>query len=285
MIRRAMPLPSPGFVLRRGAAGQEVKRLQSALNDHHGTHLVADGRFGPKTEAVVRDFQLRSDIAGDPLGTAGPAVLQALGCEVYAGIDVSRYQGNINWHRASKDPQGIRFVIIKASQKSKAERLDEYRAGAHSVGLGVGFYHFWKPTRSPEREVATFMDAVGELRADEFRPILDVEDRTFGKPALMLERVIETVRLLEQETGRRPVIYTSNGIIKGHLAGAVGLPALADLWTCEYVSGVDPGDVLSPWSEWLLWQYTSRGHADGVPSKGLDMDWMAGGALERLLAA
>lgn len=69
----------PGTVLRQGSTGWEVKVLQTALNTQYPlySHLVVDGDFGPKTRAVVVEFQTRAHIQVD--GIAGPQTLGRLG--------------------------------------------------------------------------------------------------------------------------------------------------------------------------------------------------------------
>ena len=63
-------------LLRRGARGDEVMALQTALTAR-GYPLAADSIFGPATEAAVKAFQRRAGLAVD--GIAGPLTLAALG--------------------------------------------------------------------------------------------------------------------------------------------------------------------------------------------------------------
>lgn len=62
-------------ILSYGSKGEEVRKLQTALN-RVGATLTVDGNYGAKTEQAVRNFQddhgLRSD------GLAGPATMDAL---------------------------------------------------------------------------------------------------------------------------------------------------------------------------------------------------------------
>jgi hypothetical protein len=74
----APPLPSPGSgdgptgILRRGSKGDAVKALQRVLNRWYPSlkPLVADGDFGPATEARVKYFQQRAHLTVD--GIVGP---------------------------------------------------------------------------------------------------------------------------------------------------------------------------------------------------------------------
>lgn len=58
------------------------------------------------------------------------------------GIDVSRWQGSIDWKQVRE--AGISFVFIKASQGSSLEdpKFAENVQGAKAAGLLVGAYHF-----------------------------------------------------------------------------------------------------------------------------------------------
>lgn len=58
--------------VRRGSRGETVHRLQAILNRDHAAfaNLVVDGIFGPRTEAVVKEFQRRAGLEVD--GIVGP---------------------------------------------------------------------------------------------------------------------------------------------------------------------------------------------------------------------
>jgi lysozyme family protein len=57
--------------VRSGSSGEWVVKLQQALK------ITADGRFGPKTEAALKDFQEANDL--EPDGIAGRVTYRALG--------------------------------------------------------------------------------------------------------------------------------------------------------------------------------------------------------------
>lgn len=58
-----------------GSRGDEVKRLQTALNDR-GYGLAVDGVYGPKTQSAVRDYQSKHNLAAD--GIFGPLTSASL---------------------------------------------------------------------------------------------------------------------------------------------------------------------------------------------------------------
>jgi hypothetical protein len=66
----------PGPSLSIGDRGQQVRRLQEALNAR-GERLTPDGIFGPATHAAVVSFQARNGLTAD--GVVGPRTRAALG--------------------------------------------------------------------------------------------------------------------------------------------------------------------------------------------------------------
>lgn len=71
-----MPASSAIGILRIGARGPAVERLQAALN-RFGADLAVDGAFGRATEIAVEKFQLGHRLAAD--GVVGPKTAAALG--------------------------------------------------------------------------------------------------------------------------------------------------------------------------------------------------------------
>jgi len=65
-----------GVNVRRGDCGEGVQQVQDQLNYKLGISLTVDGRFGPGTEAAVRDFQTSVGLPVD--GIVGPNTWVAL---------------------------------------------------------------------------------------------------------------------------------------------------------------------------------------------------------------
>ena len=64
------PVQNTDVVLRMGSTGSDVVAMQEALG------LVGDGKFGPNTKRVVKQFQMNNGLTAD--GIAGPATLRKL---------------------------------------------------------------------------------------------------------------------------------------------------------------------------------------------------------------
>jgi peptidoglycan hydrolase-like protein with peptidoglycan-binding domain len=68
--------------VRRGDSEHPVRTLQHLLRAH-GSDIAADGAFGPRTDASLRDFQGARGLAAD--GVAGPLTWPVLIVEVRKG--------------------------------------------------------------------------------------------------------------------------------------------------------------------------------------------------------
>ncbi|CAD5938387.1 peptidoglycan-binding domain-containing protein [Planktothrix agardhii] len=67
----------PANSLRLGSSGEEVKKLQIALNQQLGTSLTVDGNFGPGVASAVIAFQIKNGLGPDSV--VGPKTKKALG--------------------------------------------------------------------------------------------------------------------------------------------------------------------------------------------------------------
>lgn len=69
-LANANPIPYPGRLIRRGSTGKNVVLIQKAVG------ALADGIFGPKTEAAVKTYQFSHGLVSD--GIVGPKTWSAL---------------------------------------------------------------------------------------------------------------------------------------------------------------------------------------------------------------
>jgi peptidoglycan hydrolase-like protein with peptidoglycan-binding domain len=114
---------SPWPLVRRGDEEHPVRTLQHLLR-HHGSAVVADGDFGPRTERAVRDFQQRERLAVD--GIVGPRTWSALVVTVRPGSRgdaVRGVQEEFRFRNLSGDPgQGVQVDGIFGPQTEQAVR-------------------------------------------------------------------------------------------------------------------------------------------------------------------
>jgi GH25 family lysozyme M1 (1,4-beta-N-acetylmuramidase) len=212
------------------------------------------------------------------------------------GIDVSRFQGAIDW--TSVAGAGIRFAFVQASRGSgldctvKPEQCgaDPYfvanRGSAKAVGIRVGAYHRGFASGGTPAEARA--DALAEadlyiaqvvaLQAGELIPVIDVETPFSGMTAGTLRTWVRVwVKRVRKRLGRRPMIYT-NATSWSATGNTVEFAnARYPLWVAEW--GVSKPTV--PAGNWAgrgysVWQYTSSGSVPGVSGR-VDMNRLGKG--------
>jgi len=212
------------------------------------------------------------------------------------GIDVSRYQPNVDWPRVKA--AGIAFVVAKASQANWNDPLfAKHWPGAKDAGLLRGAYHFLTPDVDPLKQAAAYLKALGSDPGD-LPPVLDIEAKT-DNPAQLAKHAQAWIAEVEKQLKRKPVIYTAawywnSGMLIGgkYPAWAAdyalwvaaypvkgGMPTLAELAQGKYKPLLPKS-----WTSWLFWQYSEKGRVDGIINPdgkpaNVDMN-IFGGSLE-----
>lgn len=216
--------------------------------------------------------------AGDVMLTEAELVVCADG-PTLKGIDVSKWQGQINWDAVKND--GVHYAFIRSNNGTNI--LDEFFAynwaEAKRVGIKRGAYQYFRANQDPIAQADKFLATVGAMDADDLPPVIDVEDHEGSTPAQLAANVGAWIQRVEAATGKRPIIYTGLYFWKDH----VGSDAYVDypLWIAQY--GRQCPDIPAPWTTWAFWQITSTGRVAGV-SGDVDVNTFHGdlGALEAL---
>lgn len=193
------------------------------------------------------------------------------------GLDVSSYQGRIDWKRVAQT--GVySFVFIKATE-GESYRDAYFQAnwrGTKAQGLLHGAYHFYTASL-PGAEQANNYISVVPREAGMLPPVLDLEVSGQDHTAMLYEIKVFLERL-EQHYGLKPIIYTDlvryAEYVQGHFENYA-------IWI---------GDALAPpqWSKvdhWTFWQYCDRGHVPGIAA-WVDLNVFVGqrDALDKLAA-
>ncbi len=204
------------------------------------------------------------------------------GTTVVRGIDVSHWQGTIDWARVAAS--GVRFAFLKATDD--VDYTDPTflanRAAARANGIEVGAYHFARPDASPgdARREAKYFVKVVQPRAGDLLPVLDLETSKGLDQAGVTRWAHTWVAEVRALTGVTPLVYTSP---YGWIARTGDTRLLArdgaPLWIAHW--GVSAPTVpAGDWDGrgWEIWQRTSTGHVPGI-SGNVDLDQLAGTSL------
>lgn len=187
------------------------------------------------------------------------------------GIDVSTYQGVINW-RAVADA-GYRFAVVRATlgDVKVDETFETNWIGARSVGLLISAYHVVKPEIPAGAQIDRFVATLSGHITD-LPPVLDIELDGAQTPDQITASVRECLRLSTQHFGRPPIIYTAKWFWDKFVLPS-GEWASYDLWVASYGTA----DALLPtgWSSWKIWQYANNGSVSGISAE-TDLNWFNG---------
>lgn len=176
------------------------------------------------------------------------------------GIDVSHYQGEIDWNTLSS--QDISFAFIKATEGSTFvdDRFDYNLENACKSGLSVGAYHFFS------------YDSPGSLQAENFintarpfegmlPPVIDLEfygDYYMNPPGKdeVKPELDALIAALEEHYGLKPIIYVTEKSYELYISGSY---EQYDIW----IRNVITKPRLADNRQWTFWQYTDRARLEG----------------------
>lgn len=195
------------------------------------------------------------------------------------GIDVSRWQGAINWTTITAG--GYRFAVIRATVGNyyTDSRFYENWRGATENGLLVSAYHVVKPKQSAESQIDRLFDVL-DGRTSDLPLVLDVELTDDKDPGMITSVVKGCADAIEQRDGRKPIIYTGSWFWTPNVHHTLDWDQY-DLWIAHY--GVSAPTLPQDWTTWKLWQYSEKGSVAGVSSHNTDLNWF-NGSYDELLA-
>ncbi|MET9108088.1 lysozyme [Streptomyces zhihengii] len=220
---------------------------------------------------------------------AGRAAVTPLDTSGVQGIDVSHWQGAINWN--SVKGAGIDFAYIKATEGTtfKDSRFSANYLGSYNAGLVRGAYHFARPNASNGATQAGFFASNGGAwsRDNQTLPgVLDIEHNPSGamcyglSSAQMRTWINDFHATYKARTGRDVVIYTTASWWNSCTGSWTGMAAKAPLWIAHW--GVSSPNIPAGFPTWTIWQYTATGRVAGV-SGDVDRNKF-NGSMSRLLA-
>ncbi|MEM9222877.1 MAG: GH25 family lysozyme [Pseudomonadota bacterium] len=173
------------------------------------------------------------------------------------GIDVSHYQGEVNWADVARD--GIQFAFIKATDGASIvdPNFRTNWANARSAGILCGAYHFLRPNTDGKEQGEHFASLVGPSRGS-LPPALDIEVTEGVEPQAVEQAIIDWIGAVKKTTDVRPVLYTSPAFWTDHVgADFQSYP----LWLACYDK--EP-KMPAHWPQWTFWQHSQSGRVAGV---------------------
>jgi lysozyme len=202
-------------------------------------------------------------------------------CYDVHGIDVSHYQGNIDWDavkRGSNEDFPIEFVFMKATEGG--DLADEAFAAnfenAGKCGFIRGAYHFFSPKTDPQKQADYFINNV-HLCSGDLPPVLDVETVGKGKDSQkrLRDNVLVWLQRVESHYGVKPIIYASYKFTEKYLNDSIF--NTYPYWIAHYYV-----DSVRYEGKWQFWQHSDVGTVPGIDND-VDLN-VFNGTLEDLRA-
>ena len=177
------------------------------------------------------------------------------------GIDVSRYQHNIDWKavQAMQDQEvKIGFAFIKATEG--LGRVDNgFRRNwfnAKKALMPRGAYHFFISSKSGKAQAENFIETVNLTKGD-LPPVLDIESANGASVTDIQQRAIDWLLMIENHYKVKPIIYTNIDFYENFLDGKFDdYP----LWIAHYYEKKKPRIT----RKWILWQHNEKGRVNGI---------------------
>jgi GH25 family lysozyme M1 (1,4-beta-N-acetylmuramidase) len=179
-----------------------------------------------------------------------------------AGMDVSGWQGNVNW--ATYWNQGKRFVWVKATENTNYTNpffAQQYN-GSFNQGFIRGAYHFATPDTSSGAAQANYFSAHGGGWSGDGKTLpgaLDMEYNPYGAtcygktPSQMTQWILDFSNTYKARWNKFPAIYTSTSWWSQCVNG--DFSSTNPLWVARYASSV--GALPASWGFFTVWQFSS----------------------------
>ena len=171
------------------------------------------------------------------------------------GVDISNWQPNINY-QALKNA-GVEIAIIKATEANyyKDPYMEKHYNGCKSVGIKVGFYHFFRCNVDAKTQAQYFVNYI-QGKSYDVKLVLDIES-TEGQSKSTITNMARTfLEEVQRLTGTQPMIYTYTSFANSYLDSSL---ACYPVWIAQY-SPLNPNPCsLCDSNGWDGFQFASDG--------------------------
>jgi GH25 family lysozyme M1 (1,4-beta-N-acetylmuramidase) len=242
-----------------------------------------EGFTSPKRRSASLDGVVGVRIAGSRRvrWTFAVAVLAVLtlgghaGAASYAkGLDVSNWQGAIDWLQVADDDYTFAFAKATESTGFTDVTYALNRSGTKALGIRLGAYHFARPGGSGDAAIVAsaiaqadhFVD-VAQPRGGDLPPVLDLEANGGLAPASLARWTQAWLDEVEVRTGVRPLIYASPSFWKTRLGDTTQFAENGNgLWIAHWTKAAAPTVPAAGWNgrNWMFWQWTNCQTIPGI---------------------
>ena len=215
---------------------------------------------------------------------------QVLAVDYVQGVDVSHYQGSINW--AAAKGAGIQFAFAKATEGVDFvdDRFIANMNGARAAGVLIGPYHFARlnsgETNASDavNEANDFVDAIEpfyqQYPSAMLRPVLDLENLPDDPVSPSVKAYVskwtrDFNQRVKDRLGFIPIVYTGGNFAQNYVETNINQ---FPLWFAKPTStnvfanaSLPTASNIGVWSDWTFWQWSWVGQVSGI-SGDVDRD-------------
>jgi lysozyme len=178
------------------------------------------------------------------------------------GIDVSSYQGKINWllvKNMHEDSVHISFAFIKATEGIL--QVDPYFQRnwreAPKAGITCGAYHYFRPELSGKWQAKFFLQNVKTEKGD-LPMVVDVEELDGVSPDKMRSELNLYLKYVYNKTNIKPIVYSGLKFYEDYLMGHFDDNTL---WLAHYY---EPELQVDMAAKWKFWQHSDKASVNGI---------------------
>ena len=174
------------------------------------------------------------------------------------GIDVSHYQGHIDW-KAVHATGKVLYAYVKATEStSLVDNTYSYNIKqARAAGIPVGCYHFFSPSTDGSAQLKNFINTVN-LNGHDLVPMVDVELRGKSPLPQFITNLRTFIQGIEKHYHVKPILYTSVNFYNKYLAGHFDDYVYMIARYAEEIPQPEKG------CRFGLWQYSATGRVNGI---------------------
>jgi lysozyme len=215
---------------------------------------------------------------GEPCGTVRSGLSACPGSSLVYGIDVSSYQGSVEWARVAS--AGVAFAFARVSDGTEVvdgEFAHHWRA-MKRAGVLRGAYQFFRAGEDAAAQatlMAELVEIAGGLDSTDLGLAIDVETADGQSSGTVQSQVGLWIRAIERLTGRTPIVYTNAAT--SVVLGATF--AQYPLWVANW--GAPCPAMPDGWTTWRYWQTSNAGSVAGIETP-VDLDEFDGTSAELL---
>jgi|GEM_PF-947881 len=187
------------------------------------------------------------------------------------GMDVSHFQGEINWELVKKNEPKISFVFVKATEGINFvdAHFEKNWTRAKQAGILRGAYHFFESGKDAKAQADLFIDAVKKLEENDLPPLLNLESGKFDELDEVahdnyINNVFTWLEEVEKALGVKPIIYASPDFARDYLTD-IKFSGYA-LAAAEYDTVSAAPKMWGAWEgkTWTFWQYSLDHKVKGI---------------------